>query len=431
MKLSIFKKSLLFILFITALTQGQFRRHPDFHPQLSPHGIYFEAIIVPDDSGAICYLPFRISYNSLVFIKEGEKFKAKYSITAEARDSLTKKVVRDIIAKDISVDSYDNTLEENLYSQGLLKLRLPNGMFTITPLITDVNASREQPGRSIRVRTDSVRAEIFQPVLIKSNETCDSIATQIVNYEGQIPYSNKVFDLLIPVSDTSVSKLDIEVINNDKSIIKTSLEEFFPANLELVECKDNIYITSRSGRSTTRNFVYHDFNQLLSEGKLDIKISYNNSFNDVSKSFNSLVRWFDKPFSMMNVPFSIRILKYVTDEQSIDTLLDKKSEKQYESLIQFWKRMDPTPKTAFNELMQEYYERVDYTMKNYSVVGSKNGAETDRGKIYIQFGKPDDIKRVYDDPNNIKEIWTYKNPERQFMFTDKTGLGNFILSTSS
>jgi len=434
MKLPVLRNSLLLIFLITVLTQGQFRRRPDFLPQLSTRGIYFESIIVPEDSGAMCYLPFRISYSSLVFIKEGQLFKAKYSITAEASDSTGNLVLRDIISKEIIVDSYEKTLDENTYSQGLLKIRMPHGTYSVTPLFTDVNASKEQPVRKITVRTKSDGSGIYDPVLIRSKGICDSIFTQIVNFEGQIPFSNDKFDLLIPIQDSTVNRINIEVINNNKSIMNTTLDEFFAASLELVDCKDNIQITSRTGNNSTRYFIYHYFNRDLTEGKLEIKISKADkaagTVRKSDRSFSTFVRWFDKPFSLVNVPFSIRILKYITDEQTVDDLIDKDEEKQYEALTEYWKKMDPTPGSAFNELMKEYYERVDYTIKNFSAVGSKNGAETDRGKIFIQFGKPDNINRIYDDPENTKEVWTYKNPERQFMFTDKTGLGNFILSSN-
>lgn len=430
MKSTVITRSLLFVLLITTLASAQFRRRPDFMPPFSQQGIYFETITVPDDSGTVCYIPFRLAYKSVVFIKEGDKFKASYSITAEAKDSLSNKVFRDIVSREIITESYDNTLSETDYSQGLISLRLPRGNYKITPFITDNNASKEQIFRELRVNPVDDTSGILQPVLTRSDTECNGYSVQLVNYEGQIPFSNVSFDLIIPVYDTTVSRIDIELINNEQSVLKTSVDEYKNSSIGIKECQNNIFVEDRPGHRKTRNFVYRYINKNLVEGPLEVKVSYNNGKLH-SKSFAGFVRWFERPFSLINTSFSIRILKYITDENTIKDLTDSDEKKQYESLFKYWKTMDPTPETAYNELMAEYYGRVDYSVKNFSVTGSKNGAESDRGKIYIQFGKPDNILRVYDDPNNIKEIWTYKDPERKFLFSDKTGLGNFILSSNS
>jgi GWxTD domain-containing protein len=57
----------------------------------------------------------------------------------------------------------------------------------------------------------------------------------------------------------------------------------------------------------------------------------------------------------------------------------------------FWRRYDPTPGTARNELLEEFLERVDYAKGHFSSFGG--GHLSDRGRIYIRFGEPDDLKR--------------------------------------
>ena len=55
----------------------------------------------------------------------------------------------------------------------------------------------------------------------------------------------------------------------------------------------------------------------------------------------------------------------------------------------FWQRRDPTPDTAENEYKEEHYRRIAYANEHFAA--GVPGWRTDRGRIYIMFGKPDSI----------------------------------------
>jgi GWxTD domain-containing protein len=71
-------------------------------------------------------------------------------------------------------------------------------------------------------------------------------------------------------------------------------------------------------------------------------------------------------------------------------------------LVNFWKKIDPTQATADNEAMVEHYRRVNYADEHYGVA-TVRGALTDRGKIYIKYGPPDDIQSFYSDYEFIRD----------------------------
>ena len=56
----------------------------------------------------------------------------------------------------------------------------------------------------------------------------------------------------------------------------------------------------------------------------------------------------------------------------------------------FWNSRDPDPDTEENEFKDQYFERVAYANEHFS--SGKPGRLTDRGRIYIKFGKPDEIE---------------------------------------
>ncbi len=79
----------------------------------------------------------------------------------------------------------------------------------------------------------------------------------------------------------------------------------------------------------------------------------------------------------------------ITDEeQSAFKKLSNNTERDI-FIEQFWQRRDPTPDTAENEYKEEHYRRIQYANEHYAA--GLPGWKTDRGRIYIMYGKPDSI----------------------------------------
>jgi GWxTD domain-containing protein len=57
-------------------------------------------------------------------------------------------------------------------------------------------------------------------------------------------------------------------------------------------------------------------------------------------------------------------------------------------ITQFWQRRDPTPGTPENEFKEEHYRRIKYANDHFG--SSVPGWKTDRGRIYIMFGPPNE-----------------------------------------
>ena len=57
---------------------------------------------------------------------------------------------------------------------------------------------------------------------------------------------------------------------------------------------------------------------------------------------------------------------------------------------QFWLRRDPTPGTPENEFKTEHYRRMAYANEHFA--SSRPGWQTDRGRVYITYGPPDEIE---------------------------------------
>jgi GWxTD domain-containing protein len=129
-----------------------------------------------------------------------------------------------------------------------------------------------------------------------------------------------------------------------------------------------------------------------------------------------------------NLGEALQQMRYILDSEERREIKKVSTKKREELFKKLWKHRDPTPDTAVNELMNEYYKRVAYA--NIHFDSFVDGWETDMGMIYIIFGAPDDIERsILSQVQNTTELWYYYRIQESFTFIDRDGFGNYQLTT--
>jgi GWxTD domain-containing protein len=81
----------------------------------------------------------------------------------------------------------------------------------------------------------------------------------------------------------------------------------------------------------------------------------------------------------------------ITDEERATYKRLTTDAQREEFIEQFWNRRDPTPGTPENEMKEEHYRRIAYANEHFTTLQNLPGWKTDRGRIYITFGPPDEI----------------------------------------
>lgn len=79
----------------------------------------------------------------------------------------------------------------------------------------------------------------------------------------------------------------------------------------------------------------------------------------------------------------------ITDEETKAFKSLSNDEERDQFIEQFWMRRNPNPESPENEFRDEHYARIAYANEHFAA--GKPGWLTDRGHIYIAFGKPDSI----------------------------------------
>ena len=124
-------------------------------------------------------------------------------------------------------------------------------------------------------------------------------------------------------------------------------------------------------------------------------------------------------------------LEYVLDPRTESGVYDRLTEDgKRRFLREFWRRRDPTPEDAENPALLDFYRAVAFANDAFRQVraGGVQGWRTDRGRIYLRHGRPDDaLRRPVASPRPY-EVWRYTQGRAYwYVFYDRNGLGDYVL----
>ena len=120
----------------------------------------------------------------------------------------------------------------------------------------------------------------------------------------------------------------------------------------------------------------------------------------------------------------------ITDEERAAFMQLSNDEERDQFIEAFWQRRDPTPDTEENEFKEEHYRRIAYANEHYAA--GIPGWKTDRGRIYIVFGPPDEIEShpsggSYERPMEEGGGETSTFPFEQWRYRYLEGIGQEVI----
>ena len=120
----------------------------------------------------------------------------------------------------------------------------------------------------------------------------------------------------------------------------------------------------------------------------------------------------------------------ITDEERAAFKRLQTDEEREQFIEQFWLRRDPTPDSIENEFKEEHYRRIAYANENFA--SGIPGWKTDRGRIYITYGPPDEKEShpsggSYERPPEEGGVTTSTFPFEQWRYRFIEGVGSDII----
>lgn len=400
---------------------AQPRSRPERKPQIGPKPIYLESHVVPHDSVKLCYISYRVPYSNLVFVRQGNSFTGGITLRVEVTSEEGVET-RESSSDNVFVASYEKTIDNKTYLEGILKFELKKSLLTINPLVEIHNTDSHIPLKPFNVNGNTIDYVVAQEKMNCGDEE----GFKLVNYENSIPFSDNDYNLLIPIYDADIQQINVEIEQEGNQIISKNLTPSLNFDIDYKKCNDNILLVNKSDGGITANvFKLSAFSYKLAEGTAKLLVEDETGKVLLNKEIEII--WTEKPRSLFRPKYAYELLDIVESEDKLDAIYDEADGEYEVALNLFWDRYDPNKETPYNQLMYEFYSRADEALRKYVSTGDRFGSITDRGKIFIKFGEPGEVNRFYTEKNEIAEIWKYKKPEMEFVFVDASGLGNYKL----
>ena len=454
MKKNIFSIIALSIFFSSQLfSQSKRVRFVDLINRASIQTIFTDDVFLPTETGSTSYVTIFKFYNSIFPYKkisgdilsrapEAAELYATMRLSKEVFYGLSKEKNTEIevVERDIWNDTLYtiSTKTDNLekkYTSGSLVTELNSGSYHSVLQLSFMENTNEQIFKPKDIKIINWSNKMEGEIYFITAEHSDSALLYFTNLGDNILYGEDFRTLIriptfstdatyeIKINTISISRKDtlkgkeVFTYTIDKDdLIVGKLPKFNKngaPSLQMIDSKSNLtYALVPIPHSTFENATY------------EIAVTHQQSDKPIAKkTFQSY--WADMPASLYNLDIAIKHLKFFLKKEDLKKINSGTKQEKEQKFRAFWKRLDPTPNTVFNERMDEYYRRIDYAFKEYGNKGNIDGHESDQGKVYINYGSPDSIDRKFPTNSEVIEIWKYGT--RRFVFKANSGFGDFEL----
>ncbi len=137
---------------------------------------------------------------------------------------------------------------------------------------------------------------------------------------------------------------------------------------------------------------------------------------ELSKTYK---RWLQEDVRWIITPEEEQAFKQLSNDEERDQFIE-----------QFWARRNPNPDSPENEYKEEHYRRIAYANEHFAA--GIPGWRTDRGRMYIMYGPPDQIEShpsggTYDRPQEEGGGTTSTYPFEQWRYRYIEGIGQEVI----
>ena len=417
---------------------------------------YITHVVLPNQDGpATVSVMFRLDYDLIPFLRvrssdrhapEGAEYFAPVHMGLEIFEGTHRPsrrstpsgrpVFRGSFQDSIYVQTFDETRSRLQHVQGFINTELEPGAYNYELQLRRAQSTREQSStrRNINIPQYDTLANAGMILLSEFQQNEEGISGRFLNYGENVLYGSD-FDLLVILPDAPENeqyKLTVHRMRSgtsDQAESSQTFESTIDAD-QIFRASDFEINKSGSGVALSMNENENGIrfgsvtvpNSEFPNARYRLQIKDSNDKVIGQRVVNS--RWLDMPVSLLNIDVAINMLRFIVDDDKLRQMQRGSSAEKERKFREFWEERDPTPDTEFNELMTEYYERIDYAFRNFSSLQTP-GYDSDRGKAYILYGEPNNIERRFPTDQPTREVWEY--PGRTLVFEATTGFGDFRL----
>ncbi len=406
-----------------------------------------------DSTADYLELYYSIQQNTMTKIPKENGFNVAGSLTIQIKSDNSDSL---LIDKNWEINSFiSDTLSQNRSLIGVLGFILNEGKYNVNITLSDA----ADPAKSKTI-SESIDISVFpedqfsiSDVQIASSikqEGADSNSIFYKNTLEVVPNPMMVFGEQSPVLYYYVELYNLmkDTDQENSLILKSSLVNSKNALISEKQRDISKSIDSRVevGTINLSKFPTDSYTLVISlldtVNNLGISSAkrfyiYNPSIKDTTQIVYTRSNIYESEYNILSeeeVDDLFEKSKYIATGAEIDRfkkLNDIKAKREF--MYNFWQKRDANIATPQNEYKDEFMRRIDQSNEKYGTM-RKKGMRTDRGRVFIIYGEPDEIDRY---PSSVDskpyEIWHYNQIEGGvvFVFGDITGFSDYELLHST
>ncbi len=413
---TLIKIFLLMMIFQSVWAQVEIADKPDETRSLPKFYHNYLNFYSPDSGKTRVDAFIQVPYNQIQFVKSDKGFTASYTVTVsifnEDRDKL---IVEKVWNEEVNEKDFEQTNSKNNYNLSFKSFFLAPGKYTIRSAVEDKESKKEYSIEDpFTVRTLDGNISLSDIILISKVSNTGDAKKILPNVSGNVATQKDGVPIFFEAYSKAPEDVKLQYIISDPKhdIIFQSSE-----SKHLDSGKTQIFNTIKDSSISLGDYLL----TVTVLGKDDSVIASSN------KLFFS--RWAGVPSNVKDLDEAVDQLVYIASTKELDYIKDAKTkDEETKRYIEFWKKKDPSPSTDENEVFNEYYRRINYANEHFSHY--VKGWKTDRGMVFILLGAPNNVDRhPFEYDSKPYEIWQYYQMNKQFIFMDETGFGDYRLIT--
>jgi GWxTD domain-containing protein len=342
-------------------------------------------------------------YDFLQFTRQNDEFFANFQVELTFTNKNTKQVYAKIWDSNCKLSSYKETNRRDKYFFTLDSLIIPAGSYKILLKYHDLQAKRKSNIRFSYSLPPIKGIFAASPLYLRTTKNDQPSLKFFPNLpkslQQYLPF-NRSYDIFLYTYATgdSLLSLKINLYKDDET--------------QVVFSRDTVVTVYQSEAKYVFSPPFREWH----EGRYLVKIHYETSQDSFKHEIPIELTWFGKPRSLMEFNYALKPLQEITTADEFKKINSGNEREKYQKFFEYWEAKDPTPSTAFNEVLFEFYTRVDTIDFAWGGKRRSYGWRTDPGRIYLLFGKPSEIKDESLNPINPYLKWTYQMGDHQKVF---------------
>ncbi len=375
---------------------------------------------LPGDSLTRLEIYYQVFNFGLQFTQKEGEFQAQFLFTIRVVNSEGVQVKSVEQERTVHAANYEATQSRFDYRTSLETVDLPPGKYTLETTLKDLSTATLH-NREFKVQLEDHRQKYATcSDLLFVQEARTKAGEQSVFDKGNmtiIPSVSRFFG----GDDSTRLIYYFEIYRGSDSDDLVYIETILRSPYRGMLYRDTLYVElTDSITRQIRDISLADYTP--GDYSLEVYIRGRRAKKLDSRDESFTIQWSQEALLRHDFSAAIEQLRYIASSDEISGMKNLLSmEEKIQAFNAFWDSRDPTLGTRENEAKREFYRRITYANRQFRHL-RREGWRTDRGRIYVQFGEPDQIDDHPISPESVPyQIWHYyrEGKYRRFTFVDE------------